>query len=85
MLATCFCHSSCAARRRASSSSISCSSTRARFETDSSKHVEDVVAALKGHKCFREIKQGKLEKNKDGSKVQFRLDIQVECPSEGST
>ncbi len=54
----------------------------ARFETDSSKHVEDIVAALKNEKCFREVKEGKLEKNKDGTKVQFRLDIQVECPAE---
>lgn len=54
----------------------------ARFETDSSKHVEDIVQALKAEKCFREVKEGKLEKNKDGSKVQFRLDIQVECPAE---
>ena len=39
----------------------------ARFETDSSKHVEDIVAALKTEKCFREVKEGKLEKNKDGT------------------
>jgi general secretion pathway protein L len=57
----------------------------ARFETDSSKHVEDIVASLKTYKCFKEVKEGKLEKNKDGSKVQFRLDIQVECPTEGAT
>jgi general secretion pathway protein L len=56
-----------------------------RLETDSSKHVEDIVAALKNEKCFREVKEGKLEKNKDGSKVQFRLDIQVECPAESSS
>ena len=57
----------------------------ARFETDSSKHVEDIVAALKTEKCFREVKEGKLEKSKDGGKVQFRLDIQVECPAETSS
>lgn len=57
----------------------------ARFETDSSKHVEDVVSALKGYKCFKEVKEGKLEKNKDGSKVQFRLEIQVECPEVASS
>lgn len=57
----------------------------ARFETDSSKHVEDIVAALKTEKCFREVKEGKLEKNKDGTKVQFRLDIQVDCPAESSS
>jgi general secretion pathway protein L len=47
--------------------------------------VEDIVTALKGYKCFKEVSEGKLEKNKDGSKVQFRLDIQIECPEEGST
>jgi general secretion pathway protein L len=57
----------------------------ARFETDSSKHVEDIVAALKTYQCFKEVKEGKLEKNKDGSKVSFRLDIHVECPAEGAT
>ncbi len=40
----------------------------ARFETDSSKHVEDIVAALKTFKCFKEVSEGKLEKNKDGTK-----------------
>jgi general secretion pathway protein L len=57
----------------------------ARFETDSSKHVEDIVAALKTFKCFKEVSEGKLEKSKDGSKVTFRLDIEVDCPAEGST
>jgi general secretion pathway protein L len=57
----------------------------ARFETDTSKHVEDIVTALKTYKCFKEVNEGKLEKNKDGTKVQFRLEIQIECPDEGST
>ena len=57
----------------------------ARFETDSSKHVEDLVAALKNEKCFKEVETHKLEKSKDGTKVQFRLDIQVECPAESSS
>ncbi|MBK7861654.1 MAG: pilus assembly protein PilM [Archangiaceae bacterium] len=57
----------------------------ARMETDSSKHVEDIVAAIKNEKCFREVKEGKVEKSKDGSKVQFRLDIQIDCPAETSS
>jgi general secretion pathway protein L len=45
-----------------------------------SKDVEDLITALKTYKCFREVKEGRLEKSKDGTKVSFRLDIQVECP-----
>ena len=29
------------------------------------------------------VKEGKVEKSKDGTKVDFRLDVQVECPDEG--
>lgn len=51
-----------------------------RCETESSKHVDPITTALKGYKCFREVKEGKVEKSRDGQKVNFRLDIQVECP-----
>jgi general secretion pathway protein L len=54
-----------------------------RCETDTSKHLEELIAALKTYKCFKEVNEGKIEKSKDGSKVQSRLDIQVECPAEG--
>ena len=47
--------------------------------------MEDLIAALKTFKCFKEVKEGKIEKSKDGSKVNFRLDVQVSCPDEGST
>lgn len=53
-----------------------------RCETDTSKHLEELIAALKTYKCFKEVNEGKIEKSKDGSKVQSRLDIQVECPDE---
>lgn len=53
-----------------------------RCEAASSKQMEDIVAALKTYKCFKEVKEGKMEKNKDGSKVSFRLDIDVECPDD---
>lgn len=55
-----------------------------RCEAQSSKNMEDLIAALKTYKCFKEVKEGKLEKNKDGSKVTFRLDIQVECPDDAA-
>jgi general secretion pathway protein L len=51
-----------------------------RCEADSSKTVEDLMASLKTFKCFKEVTEGKLEKNKDGTKVSVRLDVQVECP-----
>ena len=54
-----------------------------RCEANSSKQMEDLITALKTFKCFKEVKEGKVEKNKDGSKVSFRLDVQVECPDEG--
>ncbi len=55
-----------------------------RCEATSSKQMEDLIAALKTFKCFKEVKEGKIEKSKDGAKVGFRLDIQVACPNEGT-
>ena len=51
-----------------------------RGQTSSSKLVEKLASALKEYRCFHEVKEGKLEKSKDGKSVNFRLDIQVECP-----
>ncbi|MBS1152907.1 MAG: putative ral secretion pathway protein, partial [Myxococcaceae bacterium] len=56
-----------------------------RCEANSSKQMEDLIAALKTFKCFKEVKEGKIEKSKDGTKVNFRLDVQVNCPDEGNT
>ncbi len=53
-------------------------------ETDSSKHIEDIISALQADKCFKDVKEGKLDKNKDGSKVTVGLDISVECPEDTS-
>jgi general secretion pathway protein L len=53
-----------------------------RGETESAKQVDRITQALKSFRCFKEIKQGKLEKARDGQKVLFRLDIQVECPAD---
>ncbi|MBI3185220.1 MAG: pilus assembly protein PilM [Myxococcales bacterium] len=51
-----------------------------RFETDSPKQIDKITTALKTYKCFKEVQEGKVEKTRDGQKVTFRLDIQVECP-----
>lgn len=53
-----------------------------RCETESSKNLEELISALKTYKCFKEINEGRVEKSKDGTKVNSRLDIQVECPTE---
>jgi general secretion pathway protein L len=50
--------------------------------TDNSKQIDTLTAALRGHRCFREVKEGKVERTRDGQKVSFRLDIQVQCPAE---
>ena len=55
-----------------------------RGETESFDGVDQLVGALKGFKCFQEIKRGKVQKNKDGTKVTFDLDIRVQCGPEGA-
>ncbi len=51
-------------------------------ETDSSKQVDTLSNAIKGHNCFKDVRQGKVERTRDGNKVTFRLDVQVQCPGE---
>jgi general secretion pathway protein L len=53
-----------------------------RGETESSKQIDSIVTSLKSHRCFKEVKEGRVEKTRDGSKVAFRLDIQVQCPEQ---
>ncbi|HEY8211781.1 MAG TPA: pilus assembly protein PilM [Myxococcaceae bacterium] len=53
-----------------------------RGQTESTRDVDLLTNAFKSFRCFHDVKQGKLEKTKDGSKVLFRLEIQVECPAE---
>jgi general secretion pathway protein L len=55
-----------------------------RGETDSSSQIDAISSALKGHRCFKEVREGKVEKTRDGNKVTFRLDIQVQCPEQAS-
>jgi general secretion pathway protein L len=51
-------------------------------ETENSKSLEELIAALKTYRCFKEVNEGRVEKSKDGTKVMTRLEIQVECPTE---
>jgi general secretion pathway protein L len=52
---------------------------RVRGETGSFDGVDQLVGALNGYPCFKEIKRGKVQRAKDGTKVEFELDIKVEC------
>jgi general secretion pathway protein L len=53
-----------------------------RCQAPSSKDMEDIITALKTYRCFSNVKEGKVEKTKDGTKIAFRLDIEVECPDD---
>jgi general secretion pathway protein L len=48
-------------------------------ETDSTRTMDRIAAALKTYRCFREVREGKVEHSKTSSRVQFTLDVQVEC------
>ena len=37
--------------------------------TDSSKQIDTIASALKGHRCFKEVKEGKVEKTRDGKQL----------------
>ncbi|HVP62778.1 MAG TPA: pilus assembly protein PilM [Myxococcaceae bacterium] len=50
-----------------------------RGETDSTRSIDKIAAALKTYRCFREVKEGKVERARESSRVQFQLDVQVEC------
>jgi general secretion pathway protein L len=49
---------------------------------DSNKQVDTITTALKNFRCFKEVAQRRVERTRDGQRVQFGLDIQVACPRE---
>jgi general secretion pathway protein L len=55
----------------------------ARIETDSPKSIDKITTALKTYPCFKEVREGKIDKARDGQNVDVRLDIEIECPEEG--
>jgi general secretion pathway protein L len=55
----------------------------ARVETDSPKSIDKITTALKTYPCFKEVREGKIDKARDGQNVDVRLDIEIECPEEG--
>ncbi len=50
----------------------------ARCETDTFERLDAITSALKTYPCFKDVQEPKAEKTKDG--VQFRLEVQVDCP-----
>lgn len=51
-------------------------------ETDNTKQIDALSSALKKFRCFKDVRQGKVEKTRDGQKFTFRLDVQVQCPEQ---
>jgi general secretion pathway protein L len=51
-------------------------------QADDSKQMDALIAALKQFRCFKEIKEGRVKRSADGTKVEFDLDVQVDCPEE---
>jgi general secretion pathway protein L len=54
-----------------------------RGTTDSNKQIDRVITALKAYRCFRDVKQGRVEAARNGgSNVTFHLDVQIACPEQ---
>jgi len=50
-----------------------------RGQTDTAKSIDRLQAALKTFRCFRDVKEGRVERTKDGAHVSFVLDVLVDC------
>jgi general secretion pathway protein L len=64
---------------------ISLDRMAARIETDSPKSIDKITTALKTYSCFKEVREGKIDKSRDGQNVDVRLDIEIDCPEDGKT
>jgi len=54
-----------------------------RGETDGSKQIDSIETGIRTFRCFRNVTVGKVQKTKDGQRVSFALDVQIECPEQG--
>lgn len=61
---------------------VTTSSLRVKGTAESFGKVDEIISALKKDKCFGEIKQPRVEKLRDGSKVSFALDFGYACSGE---
>ena len=56
---------------------------RVRCQAPSFDSAPKIVDSLKTFRCFSEVKTGRMQKSRDGSNVDFDLDISVVCPEPG--
>jgi general secretion pathway protein L len=61
---------------------ITTTAVRLKGTAESFGKVDDIIAALKTDKCFGEIKQPRVEKLRDGTKVSFAFDFAYTCSGE---
>ena len=61
---------------------VTTTSIRVKGVAESFGAVDTIVAALKKDKCFGEIKQPRVERQREGSKVSFTLDFAYACSGE---
>lgn len=54
-----------------------------RGETENSKQIDGIASGLKTFRCFHNVTVGKVQKTKDGQRVSFALEVQIECPEQG--
>ncbi|MBS2024350.1 MAG: pilus assembly protein PilM [Deltaproteobacteria bacterium] len=62
---------------------VTTASVRIKGVAESFGQVDQIIAGLKGDKCFGDIKQPRVEKQRDSTKVQFAIDFAYTCAGEG--
>ncbi|MHB1844833.1 MAG: pilus assembly protein PilM [Deltaproteobacteria bacterium] len=58
---------------------------RMRGEADSFEAVDKVVAALHAYPCFQEIQRGRVQRMRDGAKIEFNLEARNGCLASSGT
>lgn len=61
---------------------VTTTAVRVKGSADSFGKVDDIIGGLKKDKCFGEIKQPRVEKQREGNKVGFALDFGYVCSGE---
>ncbi|GAC1608120.1 MAG: hypothetical protein NVS4B10_23330 [Myxococcales bacterium] len=61
---------------------VTSTSVRVKGTAEGFGQVDQIISALKTDKCFGEIKQPRVEKLRDSSKVTFAIDFSYACSGE---
>ena len=61
---------------------VTTTSLRVKGVAESFGKVDEIISGLKKDKCFGEIKQPRVEKQRDGTKVSFSIDFAYTCSGE---